>query len=388
VNHALELRATFPRDIRRVFLNPGLLIFVAFVVNTVFQIAMAGSSWSSFQIFGVTPDWDVLGIYLLGFLVFFISYEVATVVGRKLPPFVRFRLNERRFNALAQVLFFANVISFVASQLAMGDAHIFNLFAGGIMAIEIQDAIKESPFGVHGLSLLVGYFAVAFWGIQLSLNQKNRWVTASILIATLKCVAYATAQGLLYILFCYLALFQRAIPIRKAIFGAVAILGIFLVTRIMRNPDQTFDFGYDLIISFVFGLYFGSPVSNTSYVFQYPDAFSNLLLLFTQLLPHKLVPVPDEIIGRLPDISSPLGLVGTAFASGGYLILIPYCALVGYGVGWLTRKARIKFEYLVFSPFLFVACAFSMMYNHFLSLNSFWLPLLFCILICKLCRNR
>jgi len=365
-----------------------LLVFVALVVNTLFQIAMAGSSWSSFQIFGVTPDWGVLAIYLVGFLVFFISYEVATVVGRKLPPFVRFRLNEHRFNMLAQVLFFANVISFVASQLAMGDAHIFNLFAGGIMAIEIQDAIKESPFGVHGASLLVGYFAVAFWGIQLSLNQKNRWVTASILIATLKCVAYATAQGLLYIFFCYFALFQREVPIRKVVFWAVAILGIFLATRIIRNPDQTFDFGYDLILSFVFGLYFGSPVSNTSFVFQNLGDFSNPMLLLTQLLPQKLVPVPDEMIRRLPDMSSPLGLVGTAFGAGGYLILIPYCALVGYGVGWLTRKARMKFEYLVFSPFLLVACAFSMMYNHFLSLNSFWLPLLFCISICRFCRNR
>jgi len=384
----LEFRVCFPRDIRRVVLNPALLVFVALVVNTAFQIATANSLWSSFQSFGVNQDWGVFAVYLVGFLAFFIFYEVATVVGRNLPSTVRFRLKERRFNSVAQFLFFANVITFIASQRAMGEAHMFNVFSGRVLAIEVENALKESAFGVHGASLLFGYFAVALWGIQLSLSLKNRWVTASILIAAIKFVANAKAQGLLYMFFCYIALFQGKIPIRKVAFWALSVLVIFLATRVIRNPDQTFYFEYDFIFLFVLGLYLGSPVSNTTFVFQYPDAFSDLMLLFTQLLPQKLVPAPGEIIARLPDPSTPLGLVGTAFASGGYLILIPYCALVGYGVGWLARNARLKFEYLIFSPFLLVACAFSMMYNHFLGLVSFWLPLLFCILICKYCRYR
>lgn len=368
--------------------NPLLLFLFAILGDAIFELYFHNQYWSPFS-YSPTAIYNgsVIILYVesfiaisLGFLFSYISYDIVRI--KKACDEKKFTVRIDRLNLIAFVLFVILLLNLIISQLALGNSNFINILHGKVSALLIHKKIKKAYFGNQGISLITAYCIVILWYSYKRLNLKvNKWLKAGVILALFQFISISEAQGFLYFFSAYIM--QKKADYKtwiKILLSFIIILIVFIITRIIRNPGHNIMFNFHNIILFIFGPYLGSPVANTTYIFinHYRGNFLNL---FANMIPHKLANLKSNLQQRLPDPMSPEGLVGAAFMFGGAIFLFYYSLFIGVLVSWFYIMSRKFFSFEIFLPFLLVTVAFCMMYNNFLNLNFFWIPLLFSFIV-------
>ncbi|EDC2138037.1 oligosaccharide repeat unit polymerase, partial [Salmonella enterica] len=174
------------------------------VFNTIFQIKTSEEVWNSFNIFNFNPDNNVLIITLFFFFFFLIgAFSSYCFLYNKInfPPRNEYIIyNFKKYDVFFKVILLMNVITFLITQYFMGNANIINIYIlGGVNAQLIESKIASSPLGIHGISLLLGYFGILMYGMARLLNDKRPIVLISLIIIIIKFISYAKLQSLLYV---------------------------------------------------------------------------------------------------------------------------------------------------------------------------------------------
>jgi hypothetical protein len=292
----------------------------------------------------------------------------------------------------------ALVILVPAVQVSLGDANLFNLWAGKATPLDVENALADSPFGLHGVGLLVAFSTLIVWHHQRLAGRRSRLSNITLLLALAIFISQGKAQGFVYFGACIL-LQQTSFRsfVRTGFIGTAAILLIFFVTRIARNQTSAdfgaatfadFDAAIFLLSSLLLGFYFGSPVANSAHIFGIGGSTTYWNDFLAHIVPTKIGDTTNSIVQSLPDPTSPSGLIGSALLLGGPFQALMWLVAVGLIAGFLYRRSKISAAALVFMPFAVVSCGLSMMYDHFANLAFFWIPLLLSILICSFVNGR
>lgn len=366
----------------RCFFNPVILITIAIVFNTLFQLYTSNKEWNSFSIFNETPDYKVLIISLVFYVFFLIGAFIAYLfkypsLGRKRKFYL---YDESFYKKLFNYILILNMLTFFICQYYMNDANLVNIYiGGGVSAQTIEERIASSPLGIHGVSLLLGYLGLVMLGMSRLTNDDRKIVLLSLLIIIVKFISYAKLQSLLYVFFAMMLYSKRRISINKGTLIGLIIVVLFAFTRIIRNPEQDLSFSFNFLFRFIGGFYFGSPVVNFSYVVK--NNIHDLYYFFNWFVPQKIIPA-SAINLEFPDITSPIGFVGSAYVSLGIFSFV-YAYIVGFIVQYMyLQRCNSPVSY-IFQPFLVMACIFSMMYNNFVNVNFFILPLIFTLWVVR-----
>lgn len=366
----------------RCFFNPVILITIAIILNTFFQLYTSNKEWNSFSIFNETPDYKILTISMV-FYIFFLTGAFFAYLF-KYPSIGKIRKFYIRDNFFYKRLFnfilIFNILTFLISQYYMSDANLFNIYiGGGVTAQTIEERIASSPLGIHGISLLVGYAGLVMLGMSRLTNDNRTVILFSLLIIVVKFINYAKLQSLLYVFFAMMLYSRRKISINKGVLIGLIIVILFAFTRIIRNPEQDLSFSFDFLFRFIGGFYFGSPVVNFSYIIK--NNVHDIYYFFNWFVPQKIIPA-SLINLEFPDVTSPIGFVGSAYVSLGIFSFV-YAFIVGFIVQYIYLQRSTSPVSYIFQPFLVMACVFSMMYNNFVNLNFFILPFIFTLWVVR-----
>lgn len=375
------MQITIPKsnDFRR-FFNPVILILMSIVLNTFFQLYTSEEEWNSFFIFNQKPDYTVFFISLVFYLFFLFGAFFAYLFNYQKHSNHRshYLYNFSFYNGLLKFVFYSNVISLIVTQYYMHEANIYNIYiSGGVSAQTIESQIASSPLGIHGISVMLGYFGIIMYGISRLIKDNRAIVFISILVIIIKFISYAKLQSLLYVLLALMLFSRRRISINKGVVIGGVVIFLFSFTRIIRNPEQNLSLSFDFLFRFVGGFYFGSPVVNFNYVIQ--NNIQDVFYFFNWFLPQKIIPA-SPISLEFPDVTSPIGFVGSAYVSLGIFSVI-YAYLVGFIIQLIYLQRNTSPFAFVFQPFVTMACIFAMMYNNFVNMIFFILPLIFSYLV-------
>lgn len=352
---------------RRIF-NPVLLVFISCLVNTFFQVITSKEKWNSFYIFGISSDYEILYVYLFFFFAFSIGALSAYFIvrmGNNKSAIIQsqYCLKAQKVKTLLYVFFILNLVTFLISQLQMGHANIYNLYVIGDVSVkEINDSINNSSFGIHGISILLGYCFIPIFGASLLIGGNKRITYINLFIVLLKFIAFGKLQSLVCLFFAFI-LFSPNVAYKKLFFYMCLTIALFTVTRVIRNPDQNLLESGDFLLKFIGGYYLGSPVVNSMYIYKYD--IHDLVYFFNWTIPQKIIG-KSTIVDMLPDTTSPLGLFGTTYLSFGLLGII-YLWLIGFITQFIFSLQSTKLSFYLFSPILVMTLTFSMMYNNFIN---------------------
>lgn len=363
-------------DDRKFIFNPiFLLFFSSCIINTI-QIMSYEYQWSRFSVFNVEVNYNALLYQYIGFFIFYIGY--LTYPSRKIKHnYLAYDQNRLKF--IINIFFIFNFFTLIASQYYMGNANMYNIYiTGTVTALDIEDKVQNSPFGIQSLSLLLGYVQILLYAICKLLRYRNSIITLSNIIIAIKFISTGKMQSLLYLLMAFLFCYEHRLNLKRLCSIFFIAICTFLFTRIVRNPDQDFSLSVDFILFFIAGAYFGSPIMNFSYSITHE--LSDFNYMFNHLIPNKILN-KSQLNMSLPDYTSPSGLFGTLFMSGGFYALI-ICAFIFGAFTAFIYKNRFRYSYCyIFMPFLIMALAFSVMYNHFFNMVFFIVPILFSIFL-------
>ncbi|ENA4944939.1 O90/O127 family O-antigen polymerase, partial [Escherichia coli] len=149
---------------------------------------------------------------------------------------------------------YSNVISLIVTQYYMHEANIYNIYiSGGVSAQTIESQIASSPLGIHGISVMLGYFGIIMYGISRLIKDNRAIVFISILVIIIKFISYAKLQSLLYVLLALMLFSRRRISINKGVIIGGVVIFLFSFTRIIRNPEQNLSLSFDFLFRFVGG---------------------------------------------------------------------------------------------------------------------------------------
>ena len=372
-----------------ILFNPFLLFVFSILGDAIFQLYFHKKFWSpfSYEPTAIYNGWVIM-LYIesfiaisLGFLMSYVIYgaiQIKKASNSKQKLFVKVD----KLNLIAFILFMIMLISTVIAQLMMGDTNFIYILLGKVNTYSIHEHIRKSFLGVEGIPIMTAYFIVILWYCYKLLNLKiNKWLKFGLILAIFQFVSIAEAGGLLYFIFAYILQAKANYKIwSRLLLSFVLLMIIFMATRIIRNPGSHILFTLHYFSIFVFGAYLGSPVVNTAYLFA-NNYIGNFAHFFDNMIPRKLIDLKSNLQKQLPDPTSPEGLVGLAFMAGGSIFLICYSFIVGLLVSWFYIMSRKFFAFEIFLPFILVTVAFSMMYNNFLNLDFFWMPLLFSFIV-------
>ncbi len=117
----------------RCFFNPVILITIAIVFNTLFQLYTSNKEWNSFSIFNETPDYKVLIISLVFYVFFLIGAFIAYLfkypsLGRKRKFYL---YDESFYKKLFNYILILNMLTFFICQYYMNDANLVNIYRWG-----------------------------------------------------------------------------------------------------------------------------------------------------------------------------------------------------------------------------------------------------------------
>lgn len=356
--------------------NPLWSFSLPLLLCAVLQYVYADQDWSPFQLFGEPANYSTLLSYLYSALAFGVGYVAVSGLFRAGPDRTSDLVKRRTSGLAVRSIFALNVVSFVAVQIAMRDAGLYQIYSGQVSALEIEEAILASPPGLHGLSLITGFAAVLLWVISRMSGSTSRLATISLGVACLQFLAKGKAQGLLYVIAAYVLVSKEAFPLARLLVGTSALAVIFILTRFIRNVDQDYSLSVGLLRAIVFGVYLGSPIANTNYIQTHVTDFEVPYFLYSHAVPPRLLEKPEALIDVLPDPTSPAGVVGASMASSGLMGLLIYSGVIGLVSGFVYSRAKYSIVYRAFLPFLFVTNVFAVMYNHYANLTFFWVPLL------------
>jgi hypothetical protein len=299
-----------------------------------------------------------------------------------------YSIDEKAIKKLSAISFFMFILIFLLRTYYTKDVNFFAIIQGQATSEDVEKALENSPFGINGLALLFSYFYLILWQHSALFKYKNKYLKYGLFLAFFVFISQGKVQGLLYFFACYISQKKFSIEmIKRLILGLGVILSIFFTSRILRNQDQDLSLESELFLIFVFGNYLGAPIINSDFIFNnFQYNFSDLF--YSQLIPKKLNIFDLSSTSFLPDPTSPIGVFGSSLVFGSILFSLSYAMIVGYLSGLCYRISKNNPVANIFLPFLFVACLFSMMYNHFANLTFFWIPLLLCWLVVRFTTKK
>lgn len=360
------------------FTSPYILLLLSIVGNLILQICNQDSDWSPFRLLGTDYNPKVTFYAAIAVLALTAGYSIARFKHFCLPRMQKQRdvpINLRRLQGISKVIFLLQIALTAATQIALGSANIVNLWSGAATPQDVEAALKNSPFGINGLAIIVSYLAIMVWHTSRLLHFNCRWTIPLLVAACIHLLSQGKAQGVIYVAAAYLC---EPREIRSALLNILAIVlmvgFIFLVTRIARNSESDMIAGVELFLQLALGLYFGSPVANTSYALAHGLDVNNISAFLPHLVPQKLLPDNSNFTSQLPDPTSPFGMVGYALFLGNPVLFVLYFILCGYFSQDIRNRSSYELSSRIFLPFLLVSCAFAMMYNHFANTVFFWIP--------------
>ena len=356
---------------------PAVFLTVSVGVNSAFQLASASEIWSPFLLLDVGVHPKVGYFYLLAVIGIWLGTGLSIVFSRRTlkTQITTVIISVRRLRQVTRILFLILLLMFIVTQIELGSANLLNLWRGQVSALDVENALKLSSFGIHGLGLLVAYAFLLCWHVNRLAAVQSSLAAAGIVLASLYFLSNGKAQGMVYVAAAYL--FQRTAQrgIYWRIILATAVIAIlFVITRLARNQSNDVDLDVYGVLLLAVGFYFGSPVSNTSFIMTNGLEVNALSAFFANFIPQKIVSTV-EFFDLLPDPTSPVGLAGSALLLGGLAPAFVYFVCTGYLAQHVYQRSSATLASCLFMPFLFVACTFAMMYNHFMNLTFFWIPL-------------
>lgn len=374
----VALRRAQENQVMKFFpVSPMLLLLISGVGLSILQIGCAECSFGGFSVLGQHVSPELYLLYLFFGVAACVGYFLATPLIRDLEPArSRVPLQDALEKHLIQVIFF-NAAIILISQYYMRDANFIQIMAGNVSAQEIEEVLRGSPIGVHGVKLLAGFYAVLLHR-ACKLGEVTGWkIVVLHLQAVFIFLSSAKIGGMLFWVASLLSLSGSSWKsLIRVVIGALLIVLLFVGTRILRNPGMEMAAIWEFLFAFMFGLYMGSPVVNTNFILLNPEFSGSFVFLLSHFIPQKLLPVTLlDLMKSFPDPTSPLGVVGAAFGFLSYFGV----AMVGVFCGFLARKLQPQglgdIARIIFLPFLIVSCAFAVMYHHFFNLTFFWIPL-------------
>jgi hypothetical protein len=369
-------------------LSPARLLAVSLFGNLAVQLLGMDCYWSPFQLLNADISREFTTIYVLAAAVSVACAWMVQGAANKYSWDCSIRAIRRssavRSNRLMGIHVALLFVLIPASQYSLGNANLINLWIGQATAQDVEIALSQSPLGLHSAMLVVAFSAMILWHHEVLAERGNRLTTVAILLVAVVFLSHGKAQGLVYLAACML-LQQRTR--RKALVvlavTGVGVLIVFFVTRLARNQDiGELETSLSLLATFVLGLYMGSPLANSSYIYddvnspQWGD-------FFYHVIPKKLGVGTDSINYFLPDPTSPSGLVGSGLLLGGPVQAILWLCIVGLVAGFIFNRSKVSASALLFMPFVVVSCGLGMMYDHFINLTFFWMPALISLAIVR-----
>jgi len=364
--------------------NPFYLIFFSSIINYIFQINFVNNDWSAFSLFNINYVNDLDGIFLLSGLGMIFGYMLNLLLINK--NFINKNflfINKVKLNNDTKTISILIAIGVILVQYYLGSANLYNLYLGGATPQDVEIAIENSPFGLHGIAMLVAFCGIIIWHFNRLIKNNEFNNKLLFLVLCIYFLSYGKAQGFVYLAISYiLEPSSLKSTLKKVSCAALIIACIFLTTRILRNQGSDFNFSIEWLLRIMLGPYFGSPIVNTYYAYSESMWEYGWPIFFISMIPSKLINI-KSYLADLPDPTSPLGITGAALLFGGPYFVFIYTVLVTCLSVYMFNKSKLIFSFRLFLPFLMVSCIFSMMYNHFMNLTFFWIPLLFCYIISK-----
>lgn len=376
----VKLKNKFP------FLDSTALILILMVnmFNLIIQTIIKDYPISVFLTFSKAQyTWEIIPVYIVSFIGLIFGYLFFNFKKDIDKQNNYFFIDKQRFDRLIKFMVPILLILAILVQFYLGKANLFNLWTGKANALDVEFSLRNSPFGLHGVALLFSYASIILWTVHLNLAVKETSIQVNImmLLAVFLLISQGKVQGLLYCISAYLMMHESFAAMRRKLFYLTLLfLLAFIVTRYLRN-QSLIEFSFLQTVGFMM-YYSGSPFSNTCYLVLNQNILDFGWEFFRHLAPAKLLPT-STLSNQLPDITSPVGLIGNGFLLGGLLQLFIYLFLVGFFVHYLSFKSKNKLFLKLFYPFLLVACSFSFLYDHFSNIMFFWIPLTICFIVSR-----
>ena len=366
--------------------NTALLLILAVnLINLILQLIIKDYEISAFTNFNRAVFTPVITpLYILSFCSLLFGYLLSTEINGNSKKNIYFSIDLKKLEIIVKFVLFALFVEIFLIYFYLGRANLFYLWTGRANALDVELALRSSPFGIHGVGLILSYMSIILWSIYLNSSFKPMPFKANLLImgAILILISQGKVQGFLYVIAAYIMKFDSFSTLkRKLAYLLFFFFLLFIATRYLRN-QSTVDFSFLSAIQFVTMNYMGSPFMNTSYLIQNYNSLDFSWEFFRHLAPQKVLPAGD-LIHQLPDITSPLGLFGNGFLLGGPTHLSIYLFFIGFFVHFLSVKSKKDLSFQLFYPFLLVASSFSFLYDHFSNLMFFWIPFAICYMISR-----
>ena len=291
-------------------------------------------------------------------------------------------INSEKLMLLVNLNIVLQLFFIFLAQFFLREANLFNLLTGSTNASDVEIALRNSPFGLNGILLIISIGGAILWYL-CNLCKLHRSVHAKLLIAVtiFSFISQCKVQGLLIIIAMIITKQKNLVSvIKKFLILTIFFISIFFVTRLVRNQGGDFTLSYESFILMAFGLYMGAPFVNTSFILEHELWFFSSLEFFRYLIPQKLI-LNSYYPINLPDPSSPFGLFGHGLFLGSRGALYFYSFILGFFVSYIWVKSESSLAMKLFVPFLFVACTFSFLYDHFMNFMFFWVPFFGCIFL-------
>lgn len=368
------------------YFSVSLLIFVN-IFNLALQFYFLSADFSPFELFDLEEQavsFKIVQVYIGTSLFLLLGFSLyGFVLGEKVSC-SSFLLNRSMLFKFVKSTSVLLAILLIVTQISLGDANIINLWRGFVNADDVERAITASFFGVHGSLLILIFFSLILWVASFELGIRNSpWIVCMLTLSLVSAVSQGKAQLLFYFLTTYsLQLNKSPRLIIKFLLMASAVLAFFFISRLLRNQELSLTASVHNFLLYTVGVYFGAPFVNTSYILDHSDIMVSAWEFFGHLLPARFFAHTDIYL-NLPDISSPNGFIGNGLLLGGQSALYLYSLFIGWGIHFLFSKSRATLTFRLFYPFVVSACLLSFLYDHFVNLMFFWLPMLLSFILAK-----
>lgn len=365
-----------------------LVVFLFSTLSTLFiQILFLGTHWSPFAIWQIKFNPEIVYVCLLA--MFFLTlgnflypylFRINFLRGyEEIPSLDQFKLIKLiKLNSIFLVIFL------IITQVSLGHSWIYNLWSGVVRGPDVENAITDSIFGIHSILLILIFTSLILWTANFRLGLKNnRWLELMLVIAFISSLSQGKIQILFYFAVTYLFQQKESKLIKKIFILALTILIIFFITRLLRNQGTNLVAGFDTFLLFVVGIYLGSPIVNAAYILEHHALTNDLIIeFFKYMLPSRLY---NETIfhSHFIDVTSPAGFIGHGLMLGSPFGLCLYSFLTGILIRHLAVKSSNNLTCYLFYPFLITSCLLVFLYDHFLNLVFFYIPMMLCYLVAK-----
>lgn len=383
--------------LHRTIFNPVSLFFSSFIATFFFAFLVdrLGQSQPLHASFPASPA-NIAKYYAMGMGAFLIPWFLA-----KIRPLKGFRPMQKevydicKFKEFTIIWSFLLIITLVACVLLLGSVPIISMLLKNYTIAEHIENIKNLPAGLMAV-ILISTFMLILHLSSLSVGRKlyginKRNVVWFAIILSMSAMWQGNRQIFLMIAFFIITrwslnkIHNNRLSIGREIkkiisFGLVTVLFVLVFTLIGIIRHAATDGGLSLELLY----YFSWPVYNMI-LLQQSDIIGKSNwpnYIFTEILPSRFGGKEKvvEIGHYLFEPTSPSGYFAYWFADYGYAGVIVGALCLSMFCRWSYHRRMKSENYMRIYLLALWCCATAGIYNHFISINYFWLPFAFLII--------